>query len=95
MGGQDEDDWFAVEDDKALMNVIGGTIRGGVSIASSLDAVVSTLPKMTADALNGGSVVGHPDHVSDEVKISESTSQQSKAFTIEDELIHHINHSSG
>ena len=93
--GQDGDDWFAVEDDKALMNVIGGTIRGGMSITSSLDAVVRTLPKMTAGEFNGDVVVDHPDPIPNDVKISEQTSQQSKALTIEDELIHHINHSSG
>lgn len=95
VGGQDGDDWFAVEDDKALMNVIGGTIRGGMSITSSLDAVVRTLPKMTAGEFNGDVVVDHPDPIPNDVKISEQSSQQSKALTIEDELIHHINHSSG
>ena len=42
-----EDDWFVVEDDQALLRVVGGTIRdGGVSMATSLDEVVSSFPKM-------------------------------------------------
>ena len=42
-----EDDWFVVEDDQALLKVVGGTIRdGGVSMATSLDKVVGSFPKM-------------------------------------------------
>ena len=50
VGGQEEDDWFVVDDDQALMRVIGGTIKGGgVSMVPSLADVVSTLPKMAID----------------------------------------------
>ena len=84
VGGLEEDDWFVVEDDKALMNVIGGTIKGGVSMAPSLADVVSTLPKMAIDPSNG-------------VNITKDTTQpeQSRTADIEDELVHHINQSSG
>ena len=43
VGGQEEDGWFLVEDDQALISVIGGS---HVSMAPSLADVVSTLPKM-------------------------------------------------
>ena len=52
VGGQEEDDWFVVENDQALMSVIGGTIKDGVSMAPSLADVVSTLPKMAIDPSN-------------------------------------------
>ena len=52
VGGKKEDDWFVVEDDQALMSVIGGTIKCGVSMAPSLADVVSTLPKITIDPSN-------------------------------------------
>ena len=79
VGGQEEDDWFVVEDDQALMSVIGGTIKGGVSMAPSLADVVSTLPKMAID-------------LSD---VPGDRAEQSRTADIEDELVHHINQSSG
>ena len=96
VGGLEEDDWFVVEDDKALMNVIGGTIKGGVSMAPSLVDVVSNLPKMAIDPSNvssDGAVGPTPAGVN----ITKDTTQpeQSRAADIEDELVHHINQSSG
>ena len=88
VGGQEEDDWFVVEDDQALMSVIGGTIKGGVSMTKSLADVVSTLPKMAID----------PSNVTPAgVNITKGTTQpeQSRTADIEDELVHHINQSSG
>ena len=96
VGGQEEDDWFVVEDDQALMSVIGGTIKGGVFMAPSLADVVSTLPKMAIDPSNvpsDGAVSPTPAGVN----IPKDTTQpeQSRTADIEDELVHHINQSSG
>ena len=79
VGGQEEDDWFVVEDDQALMSVIGGT-----------------LPKMAIDPSNvpsDGAVGPTPAGVN----ITKDTTQpeQSRTADIEDELVHHINQSSG
>ena len=92
VGGQEEDDWFVVEDDQALMSVIGGTIKDGVSMAPSLADVVSTLPKMAIDPSNVSS-----DGAVGDVNITKDTTQpeQSRTADIEDELVHHINQSSG
>ena len=97
VGGQEEDDWFVVEDDQALLRVVGGTIRdGGVSMATSLDEVVSSFPKMTIHASDGAGAV-HPDPTPTpaHVNVTMDTVQQSRTVSIEEELIHHINHSSG
>ena len=93
VGGQEEDDWFVVEDDKALMSVIGATIKGGVSMAQSLTDVVSTLPKMPSNVPSDGTVGPTPAGVN----ITKDTTQpeQSRTADIEDELVHHINQSSG
>ena len=96
VGGQEEDDWFVVEDDQALMSVIGGIIKGGVSKAPSLADVVSTLPKMAIDPSNvpsDGAVGPTPAGVN----ITKDTTQpeQSRTVDIENELVHHINQSSG
>ena len=85
-----------VEDDQALMSVIGGTIKCGVSMAPSLADVVSTLPKMAIDPSNvasDGAVGPTPAGVN----ITKDTTQpeQSRTVDIEDELVHHINQSSG
>ena len=82
VGGQEEDDWFVVEDDQALMRVIAESIRSGVSMAPSLADVVCTHPKMAMDT----STVP-----------SDGTSQpeQSMPADIEDMLVHCINQSSG
>ena len=97
VGRQEEDDWFVVEDDQALMSILGGRIRGGVSIAPSLNNVVSTLPKMainnaTCDVVNN---LHDPIPADDTTTTKDTTTQQSKTETIEDELIYHINHTSG
>ena len=95
VGGQEEDDWFVVEDDQALLRVVGGTIRdGGVSMATSLEEVISSFPKMTIHASDGAGVV-HPDPTPARVNVTMDTIQQSRTVSIEEELIHHINHSSG
>ena len=71
-------------------------IKGGVSMAPSLADVVSTLPKMAIDPYNVPSdgAVG-PTPVG--VNITKDTTQpeQSRTVDIEDELVHHINQSSG
>ena len=96
VGGLEEDDWFVVEDDQALMSVIGGIIKGGISMAPSLADVVSTLPKMAIDPSNvpsDGAVGPTPAGMN----ITKDTTQpeQSRTADIEDELVHHINPSSG
>ena len=90
VGGKDEDDWFVVEDDQALLKVVGVTIRdGGVSMATSLDEVVSSFPKMN---ISDGADAVHPPA---RVNVTMDTDQQSRTVSIEEELIHHINHPSG
>ena len=94
VGGQEEDDWFVVEDDQALLRVVGGTIRdGGVSMATSLEEVVSSFPKMTIHVSSDGAGAVHPDPTPARVNTTMDT--QSRTASIEEELIHHINHSSG
>ena len=93
---QEEDDWFVVEDDQALLRVVGGTIRdGGVSMATSLDEVVSSFPKITIHVSSDGAGAVHPDPPPARVDTTMDTGQQSRTASIEEELIHHINHSSG
>ena len=94
VGGQEEDDWFVLEGDQALMSLIGQTIHDGVFMVTSLDAVVSILPKMTINNVppSDGASVGHPDPIPADVNTTKDTTTQQ---SIEDELIHHINHSSG
>ena len=96
VGGQAEDDWFVVEGDQALLRVVGGTIRdGGVSMTTSLDEVVSSFPKMPIHVSSGGAGAGHPDPTPARVNTTMDSGQQSRTVSIEEELIHHINHSSG
>ena len=93
---QEEDDWFVVEDDQALLRVVGGTIRdGGVSMATSLEEVVSCYPKMPIHVSSDGAGAVHPDPTPARVNVSMDPGQQSRTVSIEEELIHHINHSSG
>ena len=93
VGGQEEDDWFVVEDDQALLKVVGGTIRdGGVSMATSLDKVVGSFPKMAIHVSSDGAGALHPDPTPTAVSVTTDTS---RTVSIEEELIHHINHSSG
>ncbi|KAL5506732.1 hypothetical protein EMCRGX_G008465 [Ephydatia muelleri] len=95
VGGQEEDDWFVVEDDQALLRVVGGTIRdGGVSMATSLEEVVSSFPKMPIHVSSDGAGAVHPDPTPARVNTTMDTGQQSRTASIEEELIHHINHSS-
>ena len=85
-----------VEDDQALLRVVGGTIRdGGVSMATSLEEVVSSFPKMTIHVSSDGAGAVHPDPTPARVNTTMDTGQQSRTVSIEEELIHHINHSSG
>lgn len=93
VGGQDEDDWFVVEDDNALLNVIGGTIRGGMVITSSLDDVVDNLPKITVTESRNDDVIDSPA-IHRKFTMHETTIEQDKVESVEEQLIHHINHSS-
>ena len=93
---QEEDDWFVVEDDQALLRVVGGTIRdGGVSMTTSLEEVVSSFPKMTIDVSSDGAGAVHPDPTPARVNTTMDTGEQSRTASIQEELIHHFNHSSG
>ena len=90
---QEEDDWFVIEDDKALKCDIGGSVA---SLAESLADVVSTLSKMVIDPSNvprDGAVGPTPAGVN----ITKDTTQpeQSRTAAIEDELVRHIDQSSG
>ena len=88
---QEEDDWFVVEDDQALLRVVGSTIRdGGVSMATSLEEVVSSFPKMPIHVSSDGAGAVYPDP-----NVSMDTGEQSRTVSIEEELIRHINYSSG
>ena len=95
VGGKEKDDWIVVEDDQALLRVVGGTIRDGVSMATSLDEVVSSFPKMTIHVSSDGARAVHTDPTPACVNVTMDTGQQSRSVSIEEELIHHINHSSG
>ena len=80
------------------MSLVGQTIHDGVSMMTSLDVVVSTLPKMAINNVppSDGASVGPPDPIPADVNTTkDTTTQQSRTVAIEDELIHHINHSSG
>ena len=97
VGEQEADDWFAVEDDQALMSVIGGIIRdGAVSMATSLDDVVNTLPKMVINIIPGDGAGGDaPDPILADDTPDRDPTEQSRTVAIEEELIHHIHNSSG
>ena len=100
VGGQEKDDWFVIKDkdDQALMSYIGGTIKDGhVSLLPSLADIVSTLPKMDiSNVPSDGADVGHSDPIPADVNTTkDTTTQQSRTVAFEDELIHHINNSSG
>ena len=89
------------------MKNVGATIKqSGVSMEPSLAAVVSTLPKMAISVHVSTSGAG----VSHSTANENTTTQQSRTddvtplstiehstqhTDIEDELVHHINHSSG
>ena len=87
VGGQEEDEWFVVDDDQALLKLIGGTIKGGLSIAPSLANVVSTLPKMTINVPSDGADVCHSDPTPAGVNTTRTSALQ-------EELIQLITHSS-
>ena len=88
VGGQ-EDDWFLVEDYHALLKVVGGTIRnGGVSMATSLDEVVRSFPKMTIHVSSDAAGSNHSESTPADVSVTKYTA-------VKEELIQHINHSSG
>ena len=94
VGGQ-EDDWFPVEDGRALMKIVCSKIEvGNVSMATSLEEVVSSLPKITINMSSDGAGAGHSDSVPTGVNITMDTTQQSKTSAIE-ELIDYINHPTG
>eukprot|EP00731_Ephydatia_muelleri_P021695 Em0014g286a len=85
--GVQEDDWFPVEDGRAMMKVVCDKIRvGNVSMATSLEEVVSSLPKVINMSSDGAGACH-----SDSVPITMDTTQQSRTSTIE-ELIDYINH---
>ena len=93
--GEQEDDWFPVEDGRALMKVVCGKIGvGHVSIATSLEEVVSSLPKITINMSSDGAGAGHSDSVPTGVNITMDTTKQSETSAIE-ELIDYINHPTG
>ena len=95
VGEQEEDEWFVAEDDQALIRFIGGTIKDCVTIATSLDDVISTLPKIAAHViLRVRSGVADGRHATP-IDTTQPSSTVSSTVTFEDELIHHINQSSG
>ena len=64
-------------------------------MAPSLADVVSTLPKMAISVPSDGAGVSHFNPILADVNTTKDTTKQSRTVDIEDELIHHINHSSG
>ena len=57
---QEEDDWFVVEDDQAMLKVVGGTIRdGSVFMATFLAEVVGGFPKMAINVSSDGAGAVH------------------------------------
>eukprot|EP00731_Ephydatia_muelleri_P036956 Em0363g2a len=72
---QEEDDWFVVEDDQALLKVVG------------------SFPKMAIHVSSDGAGALHPDPTP-AVSMLPWIPAQSRTVSIEEELIHHINHSS-
>ena len=95
VGEQEEDDWFVVEDDQALLRVVARTIKGGgVSTNSSLEDVVNSLPKYNVPSDGAGA--SHSDPIPADVNTTKGTTQQSRIVPIENVVIRHINrHSSG
>ena len=89
VGGPEEEDWFVVEDDQALLKVVGSTIRGGISMEAYLREVVTTLPKM---AVKAGVVHSYPTPAGVNVTMR---AEQSRPVDIEEVIIHHINHPTG
>ena len=90
VGGQEGDDWFVLEDDQALLKVVGGTIRDGISMETPLKEVVTTLPKMAIN--EAGAVHSYPTPAGVNVTM---TAEQSRPVDIEEAIIHHINHPTG
>ena len=84
---QEDDDWLVVEDDEALLRMIGATIKGGLSMAKSLTSLVNTLPKMNINVPSDGA----GDCYSDPTPASGNTT---RTAALEDELIHLITQSS-
>ena len=64
-------------------------------MATSLDEVVSSFPKMTIHVSSDGVGSNHPEPTPAGVNTTMDTRQQSRTVSIEKELIYHINHSSG
>ena len=90
--GIEEDDWFLVEDENALMSIIGDTIKGGgVSMASSMDIVYSTLPKVNVPS--NAVDVSHYDPIPTVANTTKDDTQLRNIAT--DDLIHYITNSSG
>ena len=78
VGGQEEDDWFVVENDQALLKVIGGFVTSGSMLKEiSMDEVVRMLPKMPINAPSDGAGADPtPAHFHDTM----DTTQQSRAI---------------
>ena len=65
-----------------------------ISMATSSEEVVSSFPKMTIDVSSDGAGAVHPVHLTPAcVNVTMDSSQQSRTVSIEEQLIHHINHS--
>ena len=94
VGSQDEDDWFVIANDQALLSIIGCTIKSGVSMAPSLADVVSTLPKITISVPTNGASISLSDPIPADHDLSTKDTNQHNR-TVEKELIHHINNSLG
>ena len=80
VAGKEEDDWFAVEDGHALLNIIGETIRSDPVEASSISLVSATIADNVPLNHSDGSADG-------------DTNQRDEILVLEKELIHCINHS--
>ena len=88
----EEDNWFLVEDSQAMMKFVGSTIGvGNVFMATSLEEVVSTLPKVPIKV----STSAVHDLVPVDVNVTMDATHQNRTIAIEEELIHHFSHFTG
>lgn len=88
--GEQEDDWFVVEDTQALINAIGRTIRSDKHVgASVIDQLSTDITEIAADTSSEETLKDPAyDHCDDMADMSE-------IVLLEKDLIHHINNSSG
>ena len=93
--GELEDDWIMVQNDSDLMRIIGDTIKGdGVTMASSLNDVVSKHPKIAINnELSDGA--GADQITPNTIPALVSNTKDTTSAAVIDQLIRNSNPSSG